>query len=144
MVYVHEFELYTTQDGHQHMVVPLGHEQDARPISDVDEALEVASKWLVEKVDDVLARRRVPEPVAFGGVPSHDGHVFMLGVNRNLTSIPAVTAADAAAILGISRSRVTQLCAAGTLENWKEGAHRMVSLRSLESRISARSSRANQ
>ena len=144
MVYVHEFELYTTQDGSQSMVAPLGHEQDARPISDVEEALEVASTWLTEKVEDALTRRRVPEPVIFGGAPSHDGHVFMLGINRSLTSIPAVTAADAAAMLGVSRSRVAQLCAAGTLENWKEGAHRMVSVRSLESRLSARSSHVHQ
>lgn len=137
MVYLHEFEFYTAESTNQAMVEPLGFEQDALPIDGLSEAVEAAHEWLTSRIDDVLVQQRVPRKEELGGAAKHNGYVFSVGVTRSLGSIPAVTASDAATMLGISRSRVAQLCAAGALESWKEGAHRMVSMRSLESRMSS-------
>ena len=105
MVYLGEFELYSP-DGENSMVLqPLGSEEASWLVSDLDEALGDATRWLADKVDRM--------------------------------GVPAITASDAASLLGITRARIGQLCRAGTLESWKEGAHRMVSLRSVQERMAA-------
>lgn len=135
MVYLQQFELYTSKDGEQAIVEPIGFEQDALPVRDLEEAAEVANDWLAEKIDEVLIQRKKPRPIELGNAAAHGGIVFSLVVKRSLDSIPAVSASEAATILGVSRSRVAQLCATGVLESWREGAHRLVSVRSLESRL---------
>ena len=61
--------------------------------------------------------------------------VVALAVSRELSNIPAMTAADAARELGVSTARVTQLANAELLDSWKEGSRRMVSKASVKARL---------
>lgn len=72
--------------------------------------------------------------MSFGHEPRHGGKVIAVAVSRELDDIPAMTAADAARELGVSRARVAQLCNTGLLESWRDGKKRMVSRASVEAR----------
>lgn len=86
-------------------------------------------------VDDCLMNGRELPSVELGHEPQHGGVVIALAVPRELSNIPAMTAADAARELGVSTARVTQLANAGLLDSWKEGNRRMVSRASVEARL---------
>ena len=53
----------------------------------------------------------------------------------SLGDIPAVTAVDAARMLGVSSARVSQLLNAGLLDSWKDGTKHMMSKASIEARL---------
>ena len=57
---------------------------------------------------------------------------------QDLFDIPAVTASEAAEMLGVSTARVAQLCRDGSLNSWKIGNTRMVSRDSIEYRLAAK------
>lgn len=136
MVYVCEFEFCGTE-GQLVEAWPLSIEGEALGAPTYEEALQTACSWLGDVVDDAIIRgRHLPEP-KLRCEPRRGGRVCCVGVERQLTDVPAVTATEAAAILGISRGRVSQLCASGALESWKEGASRLVSLRSILARREA-------
>lgn len=137
MVYLGEFELYSP-DGKNSMVLqPLGSEEASWLVSDLDEALGDATRWLADKVDRSIASRDALMLPACSGIARHGGRVVTIAIERSAMGVPAITASDAASLLGITRARIGQLCRAGTLESWKEGAHRMVSLRSVQERMAA-------
>lgn len=71
----------------------------------------------------------------FGHEPQHGGKIISVAVSRKLNDIPAVTAVDAARMLGVSSARVSQLINAGLLDSWKDGTKRMVSKASIEARL---------
>lgn len=71
----------------------------------------------------------------FGHEPRHDGKIIAVAVNRELGDIPAVTAVDAARMLGVSSARVSQLLNAGLLDSWKDGTKHMMSKASIEARL---------
>ena len=60
------------------------------------------------------------------------GKIIAVAVNRELGDIPAVTAVDAARMLGVSSARVSQLLNAGLLDSWKDGTKHMMSKASIE------------
>lgn len=64
--------------------------------------------------------------------------VVTLAVSVELSDVPAVTAAEAAEMLGVSTARVAQLCRDGSLNSWRVGSTRMVSCDSIECRLAAR------
>ena len=137
MVYLGEFELYSP-DGENSMVLqPLGSEEASWLVSDLDEALGDATRWLADKVDRSIASRDALMLPACSGIARHGGRVVTIAIERSAMGVPAITASDAASLLGITRARIGQLCREGTLESWKEGAHRMVSLRSVQERMAA-------
>lgn len=72
--------------------------------------------------------------MSFGHEARHGGRVIAVAVSRELGDIPAMTAADAARELGVTRARVAQLCKAGLLEFWRDGIRRMVTRDSIEAR----------
>lgn len=57
----------------------------------------------------------------FGHEPQHGGKIIAVAVSRELNDIPAVTAANAARMLGVSSARVSQLINAELLDSWKDG-----------------------
>lgn len=71
----------------------------------------------------------------FGHEPQYGGKIIAVAVSRELNDIPAVTAADAARMLGVSSARVSQLINAKLLDSWKDGTKRMVSKASIEARL---------
>ena len=128
MVYVWEFEFFDS-DGVVD-AVPCGSLGGGGTFgSDLNDAVESAADFLACMVDDHL----------MGGVdlpaPDFGGKIIAVAVSRELNDIPAVTAADAARMLGVSSARVSQLINAGLLDSWKDGTKRMVSKASIEARL---------
>ncbi len=134
MFYVCEFEFFDDGEGSV-AALCLNDWGGATFGDDLDDAGESAADWLASMVDDCLMNGRDLPPVAMGHEPTHGGKVIALAVSRELSDIPAMTAADAARALGVSSARVTQLASAGLLDSWKVGAHRMVSRASVEARL---------
>ena len=61
--------------------------------------------------------------------------MVVVSVDCDLSRTDAVTAADAARMLGVSSARVAQMCESGKLTSWKEGSRRMVLRQSIEARL---------
>lgn len=133
MVYVCEFEFWTSPDGNV-IAEPLSIDREGTFGDDLDDAVESAADWLSMFIDDYLMKGKEPPRMSFGHEPTHGGRVIAVAVSRTLGDIPAMTAADAARELGVTRGRVTQLCDEGKLESWRDGTKRMVSRASVESR----------
>ena len=100
-----------------------------------DDAVEMAADWLRMMVLDCLMRGEEVPALPKGNVPLRGGSIVAIAVEASLAQVPAVTAHDAAGLLGVSMARVTQLCKAGRLDSWKVGRTRMVSLESIEARL---------
>lgn len=64
--------------------------------------------------------------------------VVTLAMSVGLSDIPAVTAAEAAEMLGVSTARVAQLYRDGSLNSWRDDATRMISRDSIECRLAAK------
>ena len=124
MFHFGEFELYSSNNGNP-VLAPLSSEEIAWDADDLDETLGEATLWLEDEIDRELVAGKGPRLPGCGGTPRHGGRVITLSVERSVSGIPAVSAAD---MLG-------QLCKGGKLVSWKEGPHRMISLRSLQRRM---------
>lgn len=103
--------------------------------SDLNDAVESAADYLACMVDNHLIGGIELPASDFGHEPRHGGKIIAVAVSRELAGIPAVTAADAARMLGVSSARVSQLINAGLLDSWKDGTERMVSKASIEARL---------
>ena len=134
MFYICEFEFYDDGEGSV-AALCLNDWGGATFGDDLDDAGESAADWLAYMVDDCLMNGRELPPAKLGHEPRHGGKFIALAVSRELSDIPAMTAADAARELGVSTARVTQLANAGLLDSWKEGSRRMVSKASVEARL---------
>ena len=134
MFYICEFEFYDDGEGSV-AALCLNDWGGATFGDDLDDAGESAADWLACMVDGGLMNGRELPPAKLGHEPPHGGKVIALAVSRELSDIPAMTAADAARELGVSTARVTQLANAGLLDSWKEGSRRMVSKASVEARL---------
>lgn len=132
MVYVCEFEFYDS--GGYVDAVPLSFDGEGTFGDDFEDAVESAADWLSCLVDDHLMNGTALPPVRFGNKAVHGGRVVAVAVSRELGDIPAMTAADAARELGVSRARVSQLVKSGMLDSWVDGTKRMVSRASVEAR----------
>lgn len=132
MMYVCEFEFY--HSGESVIAAPLTFEGEGTFGDDLDDAVESAADWLSGVVDDHLMAGTEMPPMGFGHEPTHGGRVIAVAVCRELSDIPAMTAADAARELGVSSARVAQLINAGLLDSWRDGTKRMVSRDSVEAR----------
>lgn len=134
MVYICEFEFYRSTSGNV-VADPLSLDMEGTFGDDLADAVESAFDWLSGVVDDALIEGRGMPPETFGHEPMHGGRVIAIGVSRELGDIPAMTAADAARTLGVSRARVSQLIGSGKLDSWRDGTKRMVSRASVEARL---------
>lgn len=134
MVYVCEFEFFDDGEGAV-AALCLNDWGGATFGDDLEDAVESAADWLVGMIDDCLVNGRELPHMTFGAEPAHGGRVIAVAVSRELSDIPAMTAADAARVLGVSAARVSQLVSAGLLDSWRDGAHRVVSRASVEARL---------
>lgn len=65
--------------------------------------------------------------------------VVTLAMSVELSDIPAVTAAEAAEMLGVNTARVARLCRDGSLNSWRVGSARTVSRDSIGCRLITKS-----
>lgn len=133
MVYVCEFEFWEAPSGNM-VAEPLSFDAEGTFGDSLVDAVESAADWLGMLVDDRLMKGIDMPPMSFGHSPRHGGKVIAVAVSRSLDEIPAMTAADAARELGVSRARIAQLCSDGKLESWRDGTKRMVSKASVDTR----------
>lgn len=134
MVYVWEFEFFES-DGYV-CAFPCGDfGYGATFGDDLEDAVEMAVDFLSMAVDDHLMNGTKLPAMELGHEPEHGGRIIAVAVERRLEDIPAVTASEAARMLGVSTARVSQLITSGRLDSWKVGGTRMVSLESVESRM---------
>lgn len=102
---------------------------------DFDDAIEMSADWLKTIVLDYMMRGEEVPKLPLGNEPQRGGGIVTIAVEASLSDVPAVTAAEAAGLLGVSTARVTQLAQAGALDSWKVGRTRMVSLESVRLRL---------
>lgn len=131
MLYICEFEFYAS-DGCM-LAVPFGLEGGTFGES-LDDAVQSAADWLHETGLLRLQHGEPLESTGFGHEPQHGGKVIAVAVECDLSTIPSMSAADAARELGVSTARVAQMCKAGALESWKVGSRRMISTASVRER----------
>jgi predicted RNase H-like HicB family nuclease len=102
---------------------------------DVRDAVEMAADWLTMTAQDYLIKGKPLPELPLGTLPTRGGRMVAVAIHTSLADVPAVSAAEAARLLGVSTARIAQLCKAGALESWKTGSGRMVSLGSIEGRL---------
>lgn len=132
MTYIREFEFFESEG--MIAAFPFGLE-GATCGTDLDDAVFMATDWLKSTIKYQLIHGEKPESGTFGNVPKHGGKVIAISVDCDLTRVDAVTAADAARILGVSSARVAQMCESGQLTSWKDGTKRMVLRDSVNARL---------
>ena len=136
MIVIQEFEFYPDPEG-GYVVKPCG--LDGATEGDTyEDAVEMAVDWLRVHALTALERGVEFKGGGLGHAPSRGGTVVTLAVCVELSDVPAVTASEAADMLGVSTARVAQLCRDGSLNSWKVGSTRMVSRGSIECRLAAR------
>ena len=133
-MYVCEFEF--VQDGDYILCWPFFPGRvDGTQGKDFDDAVEMAADWLKTiALDHLMKGDEVPK-IPLGNQPKRGGGIVVVAVEASLGDVPAITAAEAAGLLGVSTARVTQLAKAGALDSWKVGRTRMVSLESVQLRL---------
>lgn len=136
MIIMQEFEVHADPEG-GYAVEPCGL-AGATEGDTYEKAVEMAVDWLRVHALAALERGAEFESSGLGHAPSHGGTTVTIAINAELSDIPAVTATEAAEMLGVSTARVAQLCRDGGLNSWKVGSARMVSRDSIECRLAAK------
>lgn len=132
-MYICEFEL--VEDGGWLLCWPFWPGRcDGTQGETLDDALEMSADWLKTMMLDCLMKGKEAPRFALGNMPRRGGRVVAIAVDASLSEVPAVTEKEAAERLGISHARVSQLCRNKTLDSWKVGRTRMVSVESIEMR----------
>lgn len=134
MQYTYEFEMWRGEFGWIAAPFDLaGITQGA----DVEEVCESAADLLRELVREHLMRGRTPPKATFDHEPTHGGVRLVVSVDAALDDIEKVSAARAAELLGVSRSRVTAMLHSGLLEGWQDGRNTWVTKASIDARLAS-------
>ncbi len=132
MIYIQEFEFF--DDEGMVVAVPFGLE-GATCGRNLQDAAQMASDWLRSTIEYELIHGKHPTSGMLGNTPQSGGRVIAIAVDCDLSRVDAVTAADAARMLGVSSARVAQMCKQGLLTSWKDGSRRMVLRESVKARL---------
>lgn len=132
MVYIREFEFYESESC---MLVSPCDMEGGTFGDNLQDAAQSAADWLKETINDDLAHGRQTPGGKLDHKSEHGGRIVAIAVDCDLNRIDAVTAADAARILGVSSARIAQMCESGRLTSWRQGSRRMVARSSLEARL---------
>lgn len=132
MLVINEFEFFENEG----MVCAFPFDREGATCGkDLDDAVAMAADWLYETVKyETIDGINQPE-ATFGHKPQHGGQVMIIAVDFDLNKVDAVTAADAARMLGVSSARIAQMCNKGLLTSWKEGSKRLILRDSVEARL---------
>lgn len=132
MIVINEFEFFK-ENG---MVCAVPFEREgATSGSNLNDAVAMAADWLYETVKQESIDGKHPKSSSFDHKPKHGGIVIAVAIDFDLSRVDAVTAADAARILGVSPARVAQMCKSNQLTSWKDGSKRMVLRESVNARL---------
>lgn len=132
MLFVREFEIYP---GEKYLLVDPCDMGGGTFGDDFQDAIESAADWLYGQVLEQLIRDQPIEGGKLGHEPQHGGRIITVAVDCDLSRVDAVTAAEAARILGVSSARIAQMCESNQLSSWKEGSKRMITRDSVNARL---------
>lgn len=132
MLVINEFEFFEDEG----MVCAFPFDREGATCgSDFDDAVAMAADWLYETVKYEAIDGDEPPKVTLGHEPRHGGRVMAVAVDFDLNRVDAVSAADAARLLGVSTARVAQMCERGQLTSWKDGSRRLILQESVNARL---------
>ena len=134
-MHVCEFEFVAEEDGWILCWPFWPGRADGTQGEDFDDAVEMSADWLREMVLDYQMRGEPLPDFPLHNEPRRGGGIVVVAVEASLAEVPAVTAKEAAGLLGVSGARVSQMCAAGQLDSWLVGRTRMVSRESIGERL---------
>ncbi len=135
MFVMQEFELF--EDDGFVLAFPFDLEGGTQGNS-FEDAAEMAADWLRATAEMWLIRGEEPPEATFGHEPEHGGRVILIGVEVTRSSIPTMSASEAADVLGVSRPRITQMLASGALWGWRDGRNTRVTVDSVNARLEHR------
>lgn len=132
MLVINEFEFFE-DDG---MVCALPFDREGATCGeDLEDAVAMAADWLYETVKYEAIDKIDPPNITLGHEPQHGGQVMAVAVDFDINHVDAVTAADAARMLGLSTARIAQMCDKGQLTSWKDGSKRLILRDSVNARL---------
>lgn len=105
---------------------------------DYNEACFMAADWLKCVLEDCAMRGIEPPKPTYGHTPRNGGTNVVIGVEAGLETVRKMSASEAAEVLGVSRSRVSQLMKACLLDGYREGRNTWVTCDSVEARLKDR------
>lgn len=137
MIHVYEFEVFK---GEQFLIaLPFDFEGGTQG-TDMRDLADSAADWLRLEIEHrAINGAPLPTPT-FDNEPRHGGRVIWVAVDAGLHTVPRVTAAEAARMLGVSPSRVSHMIRDGLLDAFKHGHNTWVTRYSVEARLKERPS----
>ncbi|WP_165057016.1 type II toxin-antitoxin system HicB family antitoxin [Adlercreutzia sp. ZJ176] len=132
MRYVFEFELVESEGWF--VAVPLDFDGATQGKS-LAEASDMAADWLRTELEYRLMNgEAIPSP-SLGADPRRGGRMLLVAVDVSLDAIEKVSAKEAAALLGVTPSRVSRMAKEGLLTSFRVGRDVYVTLDSIKARI---------
>lgn len=132
MLYVFEFELVESEGWF--VAIPFDFDGATQGAS-LAEASEMAADWLKTEIEYRLMNGEAVPEATLGNDPRRGGRVLLVAVDVSLDAIEKVSAKDAALLLGVTRSRVSQMTRDGLLTSFRVGRDVYVTLDSIKARI---------
>jgi len=132
MEHIYEFEVFPAEG--MYCVFPFDWPGGTEGL-DMHDVAVMAVDWLRLNIEMcAMHGRELPEPT-FGNTPRHGGTVMLVAVDAGIETVPRVTPAQAARVLGVTPARVSQLMASGKLEHFEYEGRTWVSRYSLDARL---------
>lgn len=138
MRFTYEFEVFPSEGWF--LAFPFGLEGGTQGHT-MTEVVQMTAEWLEGEAQHALMSGSVLPPPTFGNTPIHpNGRILVVSVEASLDDIEAVSASDAAKLLGVSRPRVSQMLKTGQLIGWNVGRSVFVTRASIEARLAEKPS----
>lgn len=136
-MYIYEFEIYEDDEG---FFIAEGRDFEFGMTQgeDLTDAVAMAADLLSVLVEDALMQKAaLPEPT-YGNEPALGGKIYTIAVDVSLDTIKTVSATEAARLLGVSRSRVSNMLRTGLLLGFRKGRDTFVTADSIDARLRER------
>lgn len=135
MLFLCEFEIFKGEQ--MYVARPFGL-LGATQGYDLRDACVMAHEWLqMEGEYRLMMGDDIPE-LPLGNEPKHGGRILLVGAEVSLEGIDTVKASEAAEMLGVSRSRVSQMLKTSLLLGYRDGRDTYVTRDSINARLAER------
>lgn len=129
---VYEFEIVNDEGGYVALPYDFGGGTQG---DDWEDLCLMVADWLKATLEDYdIHGRELPKPT-FGNKPRYGGRNLVFGCAAGRETVDKVTASEAARLLGVSPSRVSQMLASDQLEGWRDGRNTYVTVDSVTQRL---------
>ncbi|MEE1045249.1 MAG: hypothetical protein U0L51_07155 [Olegusella sp.] len=134
MFRAYEFEFIYEEGGYS--VIPYELEDfGGTQGDDYNEACFMAADWLKCVLEDIAMMGKEAPQATFDHKPRYGGTNVVIGVEAGLETVRKMSASEAAEVLGVSRSRISQLIKACLLYGYRDGRNTWVTCDSVEARL---------